>query len=1344
MATRIRSCPASIPRKIPRSRIRRHRRGRSVSHLQSYDGDPSLKGNTGSDPYGTPISSQISQQENGTSHEVGIVSVPDSPQGRMIAHDREAFRASVTNSDSRSRSPELPSSTRRSSQMQEATTEVQATNHVPRSRPSHKTLLAPQAKLSARPSADGKEVSSPRYPELLSQSEPHEARRRPELLSEPEQGSGATRAASKASRMGSSEVPSDVFTTSEAGSASRALPPSGRQFDLPPKSNGISEKGGRLKRPTVSKSMSAAKGTPKIINGIRQKAPSITDVFDPIETSEGSSYERQLPRSLKRAKMTVPKKNLRKAASQKAASNHSLIVRLRLPKNTEPNSTTVPLTEASLSPMNAQGSASRSSTRESKSTVENSEDQNPSIQMSALSAAGSPADHSSLLKNSTAASNGQPQNFTEAAKLGPTPASPSKVHQRNSVASFIQAEVDLPNGRAVANASFALDKGEEIGDESSAQQPEEDREVLEKAKAQAEFDRITALQKKRQGLQESKASPSMTESSSMQTIAKEPTSSILSLLDEAKRFYGNGDLEAKRKYGLEQIEAAKNKYFKDAPAGQSSTNIAKTERSTSTKPDNTAAQAEAKRKRKAKEQKDKELRMVIAEKLEEKRRKEAMDDVEQAKLGNEKERPAARQRTEDAKPSRGNRDKVNQVTPLPNVREERRSQENPRQTPESQRKDDSVEVTAEAVKAKRGAERSVSPVEQAISDSSRLKLAERSPKARLNAQRQLQIANNALKYSNNGLGFVKTPASTATHNVSNSSTRAPRAHQNTKVKQAAVMTHDETQQSTGPRKSEPEILTYDIGNPARTTTLANGLSKATKSTNLPSKGSGTAIVRSGTPKATTVDLTAGELTRYPTESSRRSSSSSLIRNEPSRARTMTPMIPSSSTKHHSESVEARARWAASVSAQNLKTPTRSSLSSKASASRRSVSFGGESVISQLQNGKTVDQQSTPTPSEQSSQAGRIAKTSEKLKQTTMNQHVDRKLKGKVIDPPSPVQTPAEKEIVISSESEASTFFSDESERQRNARAGPSSRRKPKSRNASSVSASVVSSSKTGSIHSTATRTNLHPAARHPNGASNQETSQPVNAPTNKVVKTNNTKSKLPKSRSITESESESSSRTSRSASVISTDDISNLPQIGKAKQAQSDSLAQSRKDIASQFSTPRSGDFNVSSIRKRDEERLQLEANEQLQRECSQAMQRETTTDVGSSEVEKSEVEKSKKGNEPIRQTTQPADRGGREKYGSRVRMNPTYESLSLSQLKKTQAAEPRSFDKSAKRAASPKYVDQPSEESSSGSDSEDSSTSGSVDLSQKAHGGATPQKKRVLPSVWRDLYGREASGKKH
>ncbi len=40
MATRIRTCPASIHRKTPRLRIRRHRRGRSVSHLLPYDKDP--------------------------------------------------------------------------------------------------------------------------------------------------------------------------------------------------------------------------------------------------------------------------------------------------------------------------------------------------------------------------------------------------------------------------------------------------------------------------------------------------------------------------------------------------------------------------------------------------------------------------------------------------------------------------------------------------------------------------------------------------------------------------------------------------------------------------------------------------------------------------------------------------------------------------------------------------------------------------------------------------------------------------------------------------------------------------------------------------------------------------------------------------------------------------------------------------------------------------------------------------------------------------------------------------------------------------------------------------------
>ncbi|KAL8871428.1 MAG: hypothetical protein Q9198_007422 [Flavoplaca austrocitrina] len=109
--------------------------GYTYSHLPSQhpSQDPQIADSQTSSrkkhPYGTPISSQVSQPENGISHEIGTVSVPDSPPGRTIAHDRESFRASVANSDSRSRSPELPSSTRRSSRMQEATTEVQATNH---------------------------------------------------------------------------------------------------------------------------------------------------------------------------------------------------------------------------------------------------------------------------------------------------------------------------------------------------------------------------------------------------------------------------------------------------------------------------------------------------------------------------------------------------------------------------------------------------------------------------------------------------------------------------------------------------------------------------------------------------------------------------------------------------------------------------------------------------------------------------------------------------------------------------------------------------------------------------------------------------------------------------------------------------------------------------------------------------------------------------------------------------------------------------------------------------------------------------------------------------------------
>ncbi|KAL8753242.1 MAG: hypothetical protein Q9199_005189 [Rusavskia elegans] len=1287
--------------------------------------------NKRSDPYGTPISSQISQLEHGRTREAEMVSVPDSPPDRMIVHGRESVRPSTVNSDSRPSSPELPSSLGRSSQLQEAPTRDQPSNSLPQAPQSLKTPVESQAWPLAQLPVNRKIVSPSGKPDFWSELEEadHDQRFEP-----PE----ATRTAS---RMMNPRIPSRDSTMSNSNSAAQALPLLGTSKCVPPKSDGSTEKGGRLRRPNVLKSALAPKGTTKLINGIRQKAPSISGIFDPIETSEGSSYERQLPRSLKRVRTTIPKKNLRKTASQKAASRNSLIVRLRVPQVTQQRSSAVSSPEVSRDHMmvDAQETPKPTPTQEPGSQAADGEVHNTSIAIPHPATTGDPAHHSSNPYNAIAASNEQAQSLAKLTKLDPDSSSPGIANHTNSSVPLVQQPLVLPNEYAVDTVSSSHKLEEEMGDESLARQLKEAQEVREKA--QAEFDRITALQKKRQGLQDSKASPLAADSPVKLAVVKDPTPSALALSDKAKRIYSSDDLEAKRKHGLEQLASTRNKYFKDTIAIDSFSGEEK-ERQAATKLKTGEAQAEARKKRQAKEQKDKEARMAIAKRIEEEKQNEIEEEhTERVKTRSEQDRPASKQKSKDVKLAQQQEVKVNQVTHTKSVSEEQSSQEAPKQTTESQQKEDNlpVKIAVEATKAKRNEAESMVPTERAIRDSKLSKLAERSPKARLNAQRQLQIANEALKYSNKDFETIKTPAAKAMSNVAQSTARAPKVQQNTSVKQAAKKTRGDTQEPNGQRRSQAGIFANHLEDTSLRATRAAGLPVTAKSTTTSSKDFDTAATRLGTAEATAVDLAADGPTRLSKEPLRRSSSSSTTRNEPSRARTMTPAIPSSSTQSFPDSAEARARRAASVSVKNLKTPTRNNLPAKISASGRSVSFAGEPVISQSHNGKTVDQKSTPTPSDQSSRMRKMGKTPERTKQTTMTQHIDRKLKGKMIAPPSPIRAPIEKEIIISSESEASTFYSDEPEGERNARAGPSSRKKPKPRNySSSISASAVAASNSGGTYPTITGTNTQPAAQNSSGASSQPASQPVKTPSKTVVQIDDAKP----SPSDGRSDSESDSRSSRCASAASTDDISNLPQIGGVKKVRPESLTRGKNDLVLSTSTPLGEDVSDNALRVRDEERLQLEANEQLQREYSQAMQAKITM-----HIQPSEVEGFKKVNGQSRQTTQSAVRAEHEKYGSRVRINPTYENVSLSQLVKAQAAEPMSLKGSAKRFPSPKAIHQPTVESSSASDSEESSSSGSVDLLKKAHGtglSTTPQKKRVLPSVWRDLYGREASGKKY
>ncbi|KAL8851816.1 MAG: hypothetical protein Q9221_003242 [Calogaya cf. arnoldii] len=1294
-----------------------------------------LKRDSGSDPHGTPLSSQISQLEDGRTRQAGVVSVPDSPPDRIIDHGHE----SAGNSDSRSGSPELPSSLGLSSQLPEASTKVQPSNLLQQPRHSHQTIVESQTRPSARLPVNRKKVAPPRKPDFWSELDEAELDRR---LEPPE-------TAQTASRMTRPTIPSKGPTVSRSDSASQALPLLQNSERLPCKADSDTEKVGRLKRPNVAKSALALQGTSKVINGIRQKAPSITGIFDPIETSEGSSYEQQLPRSLKRARTNIPKKNARRKAPQNAASKNSLIVRLRVPNVTQPSSSAVSPPEVSRDGMmvNAHGIPNTAPTQELESQAAKGEVQNGSIETLYLAATDDPADQGSRSSNVTASSNEQVQSTRKHAKLGPGSSSPGIAIQTDSTVPPVQEPLILPDEHAVGTVGSSYTLEETMGDESIGRQVKEAAEIKEKA--QAEFDRITALQKKRQSLQDSKIGPLAADSPVKLAVIEEPISSAVALSDEAKRIYSSDDLEAKRKYGLKQLASTRNKYFKDNVAIDSfradlHVDEMKEQRKGS-KLKISESQAEAKNKRQAKEQKDKEARMAIAKRIEEEKHSGgAQEKSERAKIVSGQETPASKQKTKDVKPIQQREVKLNQATYTKRASEGQSSQEAPEQAPETRRKEDNllVEVEAEAAKAKRDEAKLMVYTKGTTPDSGPSKLAERSPKARLNAQRQFQIANEALKHSNNDFATVKTPAATATSKIAKSTSRAPKTQQNTSAKQAVKKSRGDTQKPNGQRRSEARILTHPVDDAALRAARAAGLSVTAKSTTAASKGSDTAAARIGTPKAISIDIAADGTPKPTKEPSRRSSSSSTTRNEPSRARTMTPAIPNSFMQSFPGSAEARARRAASASVKNMDTPTRNNSQAKVIASARSVSFAEEPLISQLHNNsKTSDQKSTPTPSDQSSRMSKVGKTPERTKQTTITQHVDRKLKGKLIDPPSPIRAPVEKEIIISSESEASTFYSDESERTRNARTGPSSRKKSKPRTSSSMSASNVADSDSGVPYQTTTMTNTH-ATKHSSsgssGAPNQPASQPVKTPSKVAVQSNGTKSR----RSDTHSDAESDSQFSRPTSAASTDDVSNLPPIVGVRQERPESLNRGKHDHIPRTSTPSDEDDSDSALEVRDEERLQLEANEQLQREHSQAMETKTTTDLQPSKVESLGTVK-----EQSRQTTQPTIRTEHKKYGSRVRINPTYENVSLSQLMKAQASEPMSMNGNAKRGPSPKSIDQSTVESSSASDSEDSSSSGSVDMFKKAPdagSNSTPQKKCVLPSIWKDLYGREASAQKY
>ncbi|KAL8731503.1 MAG: hypothetical protein Q9166_003349 [cf. Caloplaca sp. 2 TL-2023] len=1305
------------------------------SPIQQVEDSQTAMQKTRSDPYGTPLSSQIGQQERKRSRDNDVISVPDSPTAQAISLVQGFLRPSTIR-DSRSISPELPSSLGRSPRSYRAHTSAHTSNISSQFRQTSLASDTIQAQVPVPLSTD-QNVALPAssHPEPLSQSEgAHIGVGSPISPLEHDHTSGlqepnqTTTPAPPLVRSGA------VITIPQETSTAPA--PSLKEAAKRPRSKSSGNPVGRLQRPKLLKSPQASPRTCRNIHGLRAKTPSIlktSGVFDPIETSEGSSQERQLLRSAKRSRSNAPRDPSKTTATQKAAKSNSLIVRLQIPQLPESKSMAVPLPEASQKATTTQKDPAILSTQESgSSTIEGEIQEGASGRLrlvAAQDAVGSQVGVSEERAESTAnppEPDSKPSSLDEASQ--PLESDPSA--QRDSV---IAKEHIVNTGSDPSRTS-----SDDTGDEHLEKQLKELQRTKEKA--QADFDRITAKRKERHDLRNSRAAPASTETSDVRITTNALVPPGLALSEETKRILSGDDLEAKRNHALEHLVPARKKYFSDFRAAETAY-VEEVERQAAKEKE---ALAQAKRRtRLAKEQKSREDRIAIAERIEAERNKKVQETKARPNTGS----LIVSKSTEDAKLAKQKATKEARTKhSTPQV-----TQPIQQQGLETQRKQDGARVhvliEAQDRNAKSNQSESMAPTSGQVSrDSSQSKLVERSPKARLNAARQIQLANQVLKHSNHDPTTAKAPATGLASKASKPTIRASKSQQDTVAKQGIKKSSGDARVSEGQRKVgaathiDQEAL------------KAAGLSAHTPITASTSRKSATTLDTSDSLKSIAPGLPSNKSRQ---DAQPRSSSTPADRSDPDRVRTMTPAIPSSSMKSNPNSAEARAvarQRGASVGCKNPNTPTRSALKMMPGASSRSVSFAegpDDSVIALVhgvsskrptkhaseskmggmvnkaleeanaKEGNAADQGSTPVSAGQSSALYKLGKTPIKTKQTTMTQHIDRKLKGKIVNPPSPPEASVEEQIIISSASEASTFYSDESEGERNARAGPSSRKKPKPRDLSVTSTGHDNKTK---VNSAGRLTGPRPRQRSP---AKDTISEPAKTPNATIVQIDG----APSSPSKRQSELGISSQSTN----VSTDDVSNLPPIVDLRQGLPNATLQHGHPQVK--GSPKDQIEDPKAARASDEKRAAFEADAQLQREHSQALQAKATLELPP--IKSAESSKNVDGRS--KQTLQPAKRHEPEKYGSRVRVN-AFDSSRLSQLRKEQAAAQMSAPKTAERnKVQKKPIVQPTSESSSASDSESSSSSSSndnVDSFQEAAAKLATSKKKNLGSVFKDLFG--------
>ncbi|KAL9038427.1 MAG: hypothetical protein Q9214_005286 [Letrouitia sp. 1 TL-2023] len=345
----------------------------------------------------------------------------------------------------------------------------------------------------------------------------------------------------------------------------------------------------------------------------------------------------------------------------------------------------------------------------------------------------------------------------------------------------------------------------------------------------------------------------------------------------------------------------------------------------------------------------------------------------------------------------------------------------------------------------------------------------RSPKARLNATRQLILANNALKRDQ--IRSSKLDQPNASGHTSNETNHAGVLERHKKEKVRRRLDRKSVGAKQIQNASSQEVMIRDMD-----ALKAAGLYNMKEVTPAAKKRKTTNPSRPA--------KTRSSISSVPFGPQPKSSPSINVSSDVEQARTMTPAIPGKSLYHtpsHNGS-SSSLRRSQSLSTLAVKSPLRSALRVTPRESNRSVSFVDtrkmkSALLAQnpsssrkpsetrqagkpSENKKHSDfseppQQSVSTKSSSKPETPSSEFSSKKrqmdMKRFVQNQPIDKKMKGKVIDPPSSALKPNSKSepgaIEISSDESVSTWYSDEEEgRPPDSKAGPSLRKKLKPKN----------------------------------------------------------------------------------------------------------------------------------------------------------------------------------------------------------------------------------------------------------------------------------------------------------